>query len=108
MEGEAAQAAGSGAFSTAVPWSQIPKFVPGETDLRVYTRKLEFLKELWPAEYLEQPGTKGGLVGRRSGFSENIEAGSGQAQAEGGREVLGRGTGRPMGASRHRRAPGHV
>ena len=62
MEGEAAQAAGSGAFSTAVPWSQIPKFVPGETDLRVYTRKLEFLKELWPAEYLEQLAPRAALL----------------------------------------------
>ena len=62
MEGEAAQAAGSGAFSTAVPWSQIPKFIPGETDLRVYTRKLEFLKELWPAEYLEQLAPRAALL----------------------------------------------
>ena len=62
MEGEAAQAAGSGAFPTAVPWGQIPKFVPGETDLRVYTRKLEFLKELWPSDYLEQLAPRAALL----------------------------------------------
>ena len=62
MEGEAAQAAGSGAFPTAVPWGQIPKFVPGETDLRVYARKLEFLKELWPSDYLEQLAPRAALL----------------------------------------------
>ena len=32
---EAAQATGSGTFSTSVPRNQIPRFTPGETDLRV-------------------------------------------------------------------------
>ena len=53
MAEEGAQSVGSGTFSTSVPWNQIPRFTPGETDLRVYTRKLEFLRELWPKEYLE-------------------------------------------------------
>eukprot|EP00435_Cladocopium_sp_Y103_P040341 s2377_g11.t1 len=54
MGSEAAQAAASGGFPTAVPWNQIPKFIPGETDVKVYARKLEFLRELWPDEALEQ------------------------------------------------------
>ena len=64
MEGGAAQAAGSGAFqamATMVPWNQIPKFVPGETDIRVYTRKLEFLRALWPREHLEHLGPRAAL-----------------------------------------------
>eukprot|EP00435_Cladocopium_sp_Y103_P014094 s696_g3.t1 len=59
---EAAQAAGSGAYNTAVPWNQIPKFVPGETDLRTYTRKLEFLRSLWPKEQLEHLGPRAALA----------------------------------------------
>eukprot|EP00435_Cladocopium_sp_Y103_P028714 s224_g7.t1 len=62
MEGEAAQAAGSGVYSTAVPWSQIPKFIPGETDVKVYARKLEFLRELWPADALEQLAPRAALL----------------------------------------------
>lgn len=60
---EAVQAAGSGATqSTTVPWNQIPKFIPGQTDVRVYARKLEFLKELWPAEYLQYLGPRAALL----------------------------------------------
>ena len=64
MEDSAAQAAGSGAATAVaklVPWNQIPKFVPGETDIRVYTRKLEFLRALWPKEHLEHLGPRAAL-----------------------------------------------
>jgi hypothetical protein len=62
MEGEAAQAAGSGGYPTSVPWNQIPKFIPGETDVKVYGRKLEFLRELWPADYVEQLAPRAALL----------------------------------------------
>ena len=62
MESEAAQAAGSGGPLTSVPWSQIPKFIPGETDVKVYGRKLEFLRELWPADYLDQLAPRAALL----------------------------------------------
>ena len=51
---EAAQAAGSGGGpnlpTSALPWHQIPKFEPGITDVRNYAKKLEFIRDLWPAE----------------------------------------------------------
>jgi hypothetical protein len=59
---ETAQAAGSGPPLSAVPWSQIPKFVPGETDVQVYSRKLEFLRALWPKEQLEHLGPRAALL----------------------------------------------
>eukprot|EP00435_Cladocopium_sp_Y103_P012402 s206_g3.t1 len=62
MGSEAAQAAASGVFPTAVPWNQIPKFIPGETDVKVYARKLEFLRELWPEEALEQLAPRAALL----------------------------------------------
>eukprot|EP00435_Cladocopium_sp_Y103_P043158 s236_g12.t1 len=57
-----ASAAGSGAYPSAVPWNQIPKFVPGETDVRTYARKLEFLQQLWPKDQLEHLGPRAALA----------------------------------------------
>ena len=59
---ESAQAAGSGTYNSAIPWNQIPKFIPGETDLRTYTRKLEFLQSLWPKDQLEHLGPRAALA----------------------------------------------
>eukprot|EP00435_Cladocopium_sp_Y103_P052633 s419_g16.t1 len=58
---ESAQAVGAGPL-TAVPWNQIPRFVPGETDVQVYARKLEFLKALWPKEHIEHLGPRAALL----------------------------------------------
>ena len=37
-----------------LPWHLIPSFKPGETDVNDYTRRLEFLANLWPQEHLAQ------------------------------------------------------
>ena len=39
--------------ATQLPWSQIPKFVPGVTNVQEYAQKLKFLASLWPVEHLE-------------------------------------------------------
>ena len=59
-----AQAAGSGAsgYNSAVPWNQIPRFIPGETDVRTYSKKLQFLHGLWPADQLEHLGPRTALL----------------------------------------------
>eukprot|EP00435_Cladocopium_sp_Y103_P070544 s617_g35.t1 len=62
MSMESAQAAGSSPLVTSVPWNQIPKFIPGETDMRVYSRKLEFLRALWPKDQLEHLGPRAALL----------------------------------------------
>ena len=36
-----------------LPWGQIPGFKPGETDLTEWTKKVEFLAQLWPQEHLQ-------------------------------------------------------
>eukprot|EP00435_Cladocopium_sp_Y103_P046285 s45_g13.t1 len=60
---EPAEAAGSGAQlpSSSLPWHQIPKFEPGVTDLRTYTRKLEFLRDLWPPEHIQHLAPRAAL-----------------------------------------------
>ena len=60
-----AQAAGSGAAgigNSMVPWHQIPHFEPGVTDVRVYSRKLEFLRAIWPEEHLEHLAPRAALM----------------------------------------------
>ena len=39
--------------ATQLPWSQIPKFVPGVTNVQEYAQMLKFLASLWPVEHLE-------------------------------------------------------
>ena len=59
-----AEAAGSsgGLPSSSLPWHQIPKFEPGITDVRTYARKLEFLRDLWPAEHIEHLAPRAALL----------------------------------------------
>ena len=38
--------------TTNLPWHLIPKFSPGETDVNDYSRRLEFLANIWPKEHL--------------------------------------------------------
>ena len=45
-----------------VPWNQIPRFTPGETGMRGYTRKLEFPRDLWPRDYLDQLAPRAALL----------------------------------------------
>lgn len=47
---------------TQLPWSQIPKFVPGVTNVQEYTQKLKFLASLWPVEYLDQLAPRAALL----------------------------------------------
>ena len=47
---------------TQLPWSQIPKFIPGTTNVQEYTQKLKFLASLWPVEYLDQLAPRAALL----------------------------------------------
>eukprot|EP00435_Cladocopium_sp_Y103_P026975 s1765_g6.t1 len=67
---EGAQAAGSGTLGSLVPWNQIPRFVPGETDVQVYSKKLQFLRELWPTEYLDQLAPRAAMLVDGVGFQK--------------------------------------
>lgn len=58
-----AEAAGSSSHLPAsqLPWQQIPSFDPQTTDIQVYTRKLQFLKDIWPSEHISQLAPRAAL-----------------------------------------------
>ena len=57
-----AEAAGSTSFpASQLPWQQIPTFNPQETDIQVYSRKLQFLKAMWPPEHVSQLAPRAAL-----------------------------------------------
>ena len=51
-EGDSAGLSSSTGGLSNLPWSQVPSFKPGETDLTEWSRKVEFLASLWPPEQL--------------------------------------------------------
>ena len=51
-----------------LPWSQIPKFVPGSTNVQEYTQKLKFLAALWPREALDQLAPRAALLVEGTAF----------------------------------------
>ena len=53
-----------------LPWQQIPKFTPGVTDVEDYTKRMEFLKELWPVEHLALLGPRAALQVEGSAFQK--------------------------------------
>ncbi|CAE7779020.1 RE1 [Symbiodinium sp. CCMP2592] len=63
-------AAGSAAGVSHLPWQQIPKFVPGTTNLDDYTQRLKFLKELWPADSIQHLGPRAALQVEGSAFQK--------------------------------------
>ena len=51
-----------------LPWSQIPVFRPGETDIHEYSRKLEFLAGLWPGEHIALLAPRAAMMCEGSAF----------------------------------------
>ena len=51
-----------------LPWSQIPVFRPGETDIHEYSRKLEFLAGLWPVEHIALLAPRAAMMCEGSAF----------------------------------------
>ena len=52
---ESSASTGGGLSSSSLshlPWQMIPVFRPGETDINEYTKRLEFIADLWPVEHL--------------------------------------------------------
>jgi hypothetical protein len=56
--------------TTQPPWNQIPKFVPGVTNVQEYVQKLKFLAALWPVEYLDQLAPRAALLIEGTAFSK--------------------------------------
>eukprot|EP00435_Cladocopium_sp_Y103_P074193 s963_g47.t1 len=70
-EGDGA-ASGQAVGSSNLPWHLIPKFVPGETDVNEYTRRMEFLANLWPKEHLSQLAPRACLLCEGTAFSKVV------------------------------------
>eukprot|EP00435_Cladocopium_sp_Y103_P001047 s2611_g1.t1 len=51
-----------------LPWTQIPVFRPGETDIHEYSRKLEFIAGLWPSEHLSLLAPRAAMMCEGSAF----------------------------------------
>ena len=51
-----------------LPWSSIPKFVPGSTNVQEYTQKMRFLAAMWPVEYLDQLAPRAALLVEGAAF----------------------------------------
>ena len=53
-----------------LPWQQIPKFVPGTTNVDEYVQRMRFLKELWPEDQLHLLGPRAALQVEGSAFQK--------------------------------------
>ena len=71
MEGEAETGTGSGGGAAShLPWQLIPKFTPGVTNVDEYTKRLQFLKEMWPPEHLALLGPRAALLVEGAAFQK--------------------------------------
>ncbi|CAE7229014.1 unnamed protein product [Symbiodinium sp. CCMP2592] len=72
MASEGTEAAGSSAGGTLsnLPWQQIPKFTPGSTNVDEYTKRLQFIRDLWPDEHIHLLGPRAALMVEGSAFQK--------------------------------------
>lgn len=61
----------SGSLS-GLPWHLIPAFKPGETDINEYSRKLEFLANIWPREHLSHLAPRACLLCEGTAFNKVV------------------------------------
>eukprot|EP00435_Cladocopium_sp_Y103_P049087 s1339_g14.t1 len=54
--------------TTQLPWNQIPKFIPGVTNVQEYVQKLKFLGAMWPVEFLDQLAPRAALLVEGTAF----------------------------------------
>eukprot|EP00435_Cladocopium_sp_Y103_P033530 s374_g8.t1 len=84
-----AEAAGAGTLpASQLPWQQIPAFDPATTDLQVYSRKLQFLKEIWPAEHIAQLAPRAALQVQGVAFAKVARLDAGKLRSESGVKYL--------------------
>ena len=71
---EAASSAngGNGGTNSYLPYHLIPQFKPGETDINDYSRRLQFLAELWPKEQLGQLAPRAAMMCEGTAFQKAI------------------------------------
>ena len=63
---------GNGGNNSYLPWHLIPQFKPGETDVNDYSRRLQFLAELWPESQLGQLAPRAAMMCEGTAFQKAI------------------------------------
>ena len=53
-----------------LPWTAIPKFIPGSTDVTEYSKKLQFLAAMWPKESIALLAPRAALLCEGSAFKK--------------------------------------
>lgn len=102
--GFTAQAAGSmgqGLPPSTLPWHQIPKFEPGTTDIRTYAKKLQFLRDLWPADHIAHLAPRAALLVEGAGFEKVSRLDPAKLKTKEGVELLVQGLGGQWGRLEH-------
>ena len=69
--GDSSQGAGSGGGNNNLPWHLVPTFEPGD-DINEYTRRLEFLANIWPTEHLAQLAPRACLQAKGAAFQKLV------------------------------------
>ena len=76
MDGSAGEsqhpATGGQTGGNQLPWHLIPPFKPGNTDINDYTRRLEFLANIWPVEHLAQLAPRACLLCEGTAFQKVV------------------------------------
>ena len=62
----------SGGSNSFLPWHLIPHFKPGETEVNEYTRRLEFLANIWPKEHLPLLAPRACMLCEGSAFAKVV------------------------------------
>ncbi|OLQ10428.1 hypothetical protein AK812_SmicGene5836 [Symbiodinium microadriaticum] len=71
---ESSAPSGSGGASTEanyqLPWTAIPRFIPGTTDVTEYAKKLQFLAAMWPKESIALLAPRAALLCEGTAFKK--------------------------------------
>eukprot|EP00434_Breviolum_minutum_P029259 symbB.v1.2.025879.t1/scaffold2545.1/size76554/2 len=51
-----------------LPWNQIPRFIPGTTNVQEYSAKMKFLASMWPSTHLDQLAPRAALMVEGTAF----------------------------------------
>ena len=80
--------AASGLPPSQLPWQQIPSFDPASTDLQIYSRKLKFLKDIWPQEHVAQLAPRAALQVQGAAFAKVARLDPAKLRSEAGVKYL--------------------
>ena len=74
--------------ASQLPWQQIPVFDAQTTDLQVYSRKLQFLRDIWPQEHISQLAPRAALLVQGVAFQKVARLDATKLRSEAGVKYL--------------------